>query len=243
MAQKIFFTGFKGGCGVSTCCAGVALALAISGERALVIDGDYRCGSGMITGGINSAPVYTLADYGRGACRAKQTITPHPKCTNLCYCSSEGLTDLSYAEKAVADLDGLFDYILLDNIAFKSCDRAVIVTEPYTPSIKCADKCRSYLADNGANSIELIVNKLNAGQILSGETMTAREIAAVLHLPLVAVIPEDLNLASGGIKKNTAAAFRYAAAVISGAKARKYDFFSGYSGVSGFLKRKMRAKI
>lgn len=243
MAQKIFFTGFKGGCGVSTCCAGVALALARAGERTLVIDGDYRCGSGMLTGGVNVAPVYTLADYERGACRAKQTITAHPLCTNACYCSSEGLADLSYADRAAADLDGLFDYILLDNIAFKSCDRAVIVTEPFTPSIKCADKCRSYLADNGANKIELIINKLNAGQILSGETMSPREIAAVLQLPLIAVIPEDLNLSGGGMKKNTAAAFRYAAAVISGGKARKYDIYSGYSGVSGYFKRKMRARI
>lgn len=243
MSQKIFFTGFKGGCGVSTCCAGIGLALARLGERTLIIDGDFRCGSGILTGGILYPPIYTLADYERGACRAKQTIITHPKHSNLCYLSAEGLTDLKFAENAAADLDGLFDYILLDNIAQKACDRAVIITEPFTPSVKCADKCRSYLFDSGIKTIELIVNKINGGQILNGEIMTAREIAVILNVQLAAVIPEDLTLSSGKIKESTATAFKSAAKYFMGEKVNAYNVFKGYSGVSGYFKRKMRAKI
>lgn len=243
MSQKIFFTGFKGGCGVSFCCFGVGLALARSGERTLVLDGDCRCGSGLMTGGILYPPVYTLADYERGACRAKQTVITHPKHSNLCYASAEGLRERAFAENAVRDLDGLFDYILLDNIAGKICDRAMIISEPYAPSVKCADKCRSYLFDGGIKTVELIVNKINGGLILNGDIMTAREIAAVLNMPLAAAIPEDLTLASGKIKESTGAAFKAAAKYITGEKSSAYNVFKGYTGVGGYLKRKLRERI
>lgn len=147
------------------------------------------------------------------------------------------------AISAVADVDGLFDFILADKIAKESCDKAVIVTEPFLPSVKSADCCRSALADGGFKDIGLAVNKICGAQVLNGEIMTAQEIASVLHLPLTAVIPEDLTISAGKCLPNTLKAFKIAAAAISGKKEGVCNVLSKYAGLSGYIKRKLREKV
>lgn len=243
MAQKIYVTSFKGGTGTTAFCIGLGLALAELGERTLILDGDTLSGGGILAGGLSNMQVYTLADYEKGACRAKQTLIPHPQTANLCFSPSLGLKDLSAANRAVADLDGLFDFILADKIAEESCDRALIVTEPFLPSVKSADCCRNVLADSGFKDIGLVVNKICGGQILNGEIMTAQEIASVLHLPLTAVIPEDLTLSAGKYRPETLKAFKIAAAAISGRKDGTCNIISKYTGLGGYIKRKLREKV
>lgn len=243
MAKKIYVTSLKGGAGVTTFTVGLGFALAEAGERTLIVDGDSLCASALLVGGLQNMQVFTLADYEKGACRAKQCILPHPKSQNLCFLPSLGSTDPTAADRAVADVDGLFDYILLDKIAKARADGALIVTQPYLPSLKCADVCRSALSDGGIKDVGLVVNDLSGGQILAGEIMTAHEISALLRLPLKAVIPEDLSIPCGRCKKNTARAFRLAAAAVAGKKQDVCNVLNGYAGVSGAIKRKMREKI
>lgn len=243
MAKKIYFTSFKGGTGVTTCCIGVGRALAELGERTLVVDGDTKCGSATLAANCRDMQVYTLADYEKGACRAKQAIIPHPKITNLHVMPCTGLKNPLYAKKAVEDIDGLFDFVILDKIGLQSCDGAIIVTEPFLPSIKSADVCRSELADSGVKDLGLIVNKLSASLILSGESMTAEEISTLLRVNLTAVIPEDLSLAADRWRANTLKAFKMAALCITGRSDAVMNVMRGYGGLSGFFKRKMREKI
>jgi septum site-determining protein MinD len=243
MARKIYLTSFKGGVGVSTCAVGLGAALATLGERTLIVDGDVVCGSAVLIGDCRDLQVYTLGDYEKGACRAKQTLIFHPHDSNLCFMPSLGLSDPKVAAQAVGDVDGLFDFILLDKIAPETCNEAIIVTEPFTPSVKSADCCRSTLIDGGIKEISLIVNKINGGQILNGEVMTAHEIAALLHLPLKAVIPEDLTLPAGSWKQPTVKAFKTAAETVSGKREGYCNVLKGYGGLNGIIKRKLRAKL
>ena len=243
MARKIYMTNYKGGAGVSTCCTGLGIALASAGERTLVVDGDYLSGCGIQIGGCGNLQTYTLADFEKGACRAKQTIISHPKVLNLSYVSSLGLENPECAERAVEELDGLFDYILLDKISLKKCDEAIIVTEPFVPSLKAADRCKTRLSDSGIKNIGLFVNKLNGGHILNGDVMTAQEIAALLHLPLKAVIPEDLALPLGKWKKSTMKVFKIAAEMIMGRRELVLNVLKDYFGLNGYIKRKVREKL
>lgn len=243
MSQKILLTSFKGGTGVTTFAVGLGLALAKRGARTLIVDGDSRTGCAEIIGGCRETVVYTLADYEKCACRAKQTIVTHPRESNLAFMPSIGLRDGSVAEKAVRDIDGLFDFILADKTCAPLCERAVIVTEPYVPSIKSADACRSHLADGGLKNVSLAVNKINAAQILNGETMTAHEISALLHTPLAAVIPEDLLLPAGKCKNYTLKAFAFAAEVFLGRREGAFNVLKGFNGVNGYFKRKLREKV
>lgn len=243
MAKKIYLINFKGGTGVTTCAVGLGVALAKSGERTLIVDGDGRTGNAALIGECRDLQVYTLGDYEKGACRAKQTLIFHPKNSNLCFMPSMGMAKSETAIQAVKDVNGLFDYILLDKIAPETCDEALIVTEPFPPSIKSADCCRSALYDAGIKNVGLIVNRINGGQILNGEIMTAHEIATLLHLPLKAVVPEDLNLSAGEWKDATMKAFKTAAENITGKREKYCNVLKGYAGLNGVIKRKMRAKL
>ncbi|MCH5147842.1 MAG: AAA family ATPase [Clostridiales bacterium] len=243
MATKILFTSLKGGVGVTTCCIGVGLALAEAGGRTLIVDGDSVCGSALTVAGLANMQVYTLSDYEKGACRAKQTLISHAKSSNLYIMPSVGLSDERVFARAVADVDGLFDYIFLDKVYSAPCDEAVIVTEPYAPSIKCADVSRSYLADSGVRELGLIVCKLSGAQILGGEVMSANQISNLLHLPLRGIIPEDLTLSSGKCRDTTSRAYSLAAENLAGGKRGLPDVTRQFSGLNGYFKRKMRQKI
>lgn len=236
-------TNIKGGTGVTTCCVGLGFALAMLGERTLIIDGDKDCAGALQAGGLANMQSYTLADYEKGACRAKQTFVCHPKTGNLSFSSSAGLKDNSAALSAVDEVDGLFDYILLDKIASEKCDEALIVTEPFVCSVKSSDVCKAKLCDGGIRDIGLFVNKMYGGHILNGEVMTAQEIAALLRIPLKAVIPEDLTVPLGKWKKQTVKAFKLAAENICGKKNAVCNVMLPYFGPSGFIKRKMRERI
>lgn len=243
MAKKIYMTNLKGGTGVTTCCAGLGFALASAGERTLIVDGDRYGGGALQAGGCANLQTYTLADYEKGACRAKQTLVSHPKFTNLCFCPSLGLEAGEAAERAVDELDGLFDYILLDKAARAKSDCAIIVTEPFVSSLKCSDVCKAKLNDGGIKDVGLIVNRLNGGQVIGGEVMTAQEIATLLRLPLKAVIPEDLSIPLGKWKKQTTRAFRLAAESVAGKREAICNVLLPYFGPAGFIKRKMRERI
>ena len=243
MAIKIYMTNLKGGTGVTTCCIGLGLALAKAGERTLILDGDRFAANAFGISGCQNMQIYTLGDYEKGACRAKQTLVSHHHTVNLSLASSLGITDEKFAEAAVDELDGLFDYILLDNIARRKCNGAIIVTEPFLPSVKSSDACKAMLSDSGIKDISLFVNKLNGGQIINGEVMTAQEIASLLHLPLKAVIPEDLSLPLGKWKKTTLKAFKAAAETVCGKREYLCNVLKPYFGFNGYIKRKVRERM
>lgn len=243
MAKKIYVGGLKGGTGATTVCVGLGLALADSGEKTLIVDGDSMSAGAMTVAGLGNMQVYTLADYEKAACRAKQAACPHPKANNLHIMPTLGLKNKSAIGKAVSEVEGLFDYVLLDRAAAEICEEAIIVTEPYLPSIKAADCSKSQLSDGGINDIFLLVNKLNGGQVASGEVFSAEQIAQILHLKLLAIIPEDPTVSVGRWRNQTVNAFKVAAGALTGKSNNLYNVLRGYTGLNGIIKRKMRAKI
>lgn len=243
MAKKIYVGSLKGGTGATTVCVGLGLALADMGEKTLIVDGDTMSAGAMIVAGLGNMQVYTLADYERAACRAKQAVVAHPKAGNLHIMPTLGLKDKSLIKKAVGEVEGLFDYVFLDRAAAEVCDEAIIVSEPYLPSVKSADYCKAVLCDGGVKQISLVVNKLNGGQVACGEVFSAGQIAEILRLKLLAVIPEDPTISVGRWRKQTVGAFKLAAEAISGKNGNMYDVLQGYTGLNGLIKRKMRAKI
>lgn len=243
MAQKIFMNAIKGGVGVSSCAVGLARALAAWGERVLLFDGDAKTASALGLAGVAGLNVYTLADAMNGACRVKQAIIQHPKLSNFYLLQTLGCNDEKFRERAVKDVEGLFDYIICDKAAKCACDRALVVTDPYPASVKGADICLNELKDSGIKNVGLIVNKVNGGLVFDGEIMTPQEIATLLRTPLIAVIPEDLTMPLGKIKKTTERAFKMATAALQGKSQKIPNVINNYIGLGGIIKRKMRSII
>ena len=243
MAKKILFTSLKGGVGVTTCALGLGLALSKVGEKTLIVDGDCLCASAVTICGLNSSQFYTLADYEKGACRAKQLLLNNSKESNLYLLPTLGCGKESVLLSALNEVEGLFDYVIADGCAADFCDSAVVITEPYTPSLKSADKCLSNLKDVGFKEVSLIINKYSGALATSGKIISAQEIATLLRTPLTAVIPEDLFLAVGEVKKQTLSAFKMAADNLRGKTKNTFNALKSYSGINGLIKRKMREKI
>lgn len=243
MAVKIFFTSLKGGAGVTTCAVGLGFALSEAGEKTLVLDGDEQVSSALCTAGLAPAGGYTLQDAERGACRVKQAIVRHPKTANLYLLPTLGCEDEEYIIKALREVEGLFDYIICDGAAAGFCTKAVVVTEPYPLSVKCADRRLAQLKDAGFRDAGVIVNKINGGLVFDGEIMTPQETASLLRAPLTGVIPEDLGVPLGKCRKDTLRAFAAAAECVRGKSDKTVSIIKPYLGVGGIIKRKMRLKI
>lgn len=73
--------------------------------------------------------------------------------------------------------------------------------------------------------------------------MTGYEIATLLHIELTAVIPEDLLLPCGKMKKQTKTAFKIAAEKLTGRRDGVLNVLRGFSGLNGYFKRKLRDKV
>jgi septum site-determining protein MinD len=243
MATKIYFSGGKGGVGTTTCSIFIGLALAESGARTLLFDGDMDCGQALNLCGMWGMHVYTLGDAERGNCRVKQTIIKHPHSHNFYVMPSIGIEREQFCEQAIAEVEGLFDYIICDKIALSICDRAIVVCEPYQLSLRCANRELGRLTDGGIKNLQIVLNKVNGGLVFDGEIMTPQEIATLLHTPLLGVVPEDLTLPLGKCKDETKKAFKIVAENLSGKSKKTLSVIKPYVGVSGLLKRKMRSKI
>lgn len=240
MTKKLLICSLKGGTGVTTCAVNLGKMLASFGERVLIFDGDRECSGAIFEGECTDRVVYTLSDYEKGACRAKQTIVNHTKYPNLSFMSSQGVRDETCERRAIQEVEGLYDRIILDRISAVAPDSAIIVTDPYPLSIKSAERTRAYLSDSKTNDISLIVNKLCGGQIIEGDVISAEEIAVILRLPLIGVIPEDIKIPLGEMSKGTKKAFYLTAQKLCGKDSGVYNVIKPYFGISGYIKRKVR---
>ncbi|MCD7728773.1 MAG: hypothetical protein LUI60_02530 [Clostridia bacterium] len=243
MSVKIYMTSARGGAGCTTVAAGIGSALAASGERTLILDGDSVCGAALAVCGCNNLQVFTVADVESGLCRAKQAATQHPRYKNLYVMPTLGATTREGAVSAVREVQDLFDYIICDGAAAEVCDSAVVVTEPYQQSVKAADAKICALKDRGMKVAGVIVNKVNGGLLVTGQIVSPRDIAEALRVKLIAVIPEDLSLPLGKTRAQAQKYFKLAAMSLTGKGSKIYNPAEGYTGAGGYIKRIMRERI
>ena len=243
MAEVVYIAGARGGAGTTTCAVHLALALASLGERTLVLDGDRECGSGLEVCGLQGLNVYTLADAEEGACRVKQAVLQHPASPNMYVLPTLGLKNPDYCLTAVNECAKLFDVILCDGAAAGACRRAIVVSAPYSASIASAKLRGARLKDGDTENVGLLINKVNGGLVYDGAVLSPQEFASVVRLPLLGVIPEDLTLPLGKIRASTNRAFAMTAAALLGKSTKVYGTIRPYIGVTGYLKRKLRAHV
>lgn len=206
MGELIAVLSGKGGTGKTSVCAGIATALAAMNRRVLCIDCDVGLRNLDISLGLSDAASLSFLEVCRGTYPISQA-TAHPQYPSLRFltapmtCSIENIDSASF-EELVHDARRVFDFILLDapagvdagfRLAATYADRCLLVTGPGPAAIRDAERTGQLLELMGKKNVRLIVNRIDK-KMISAMNLTVDDVMDGAGLPLLGVVPEDLNV-------------------------------------------------
>lgn len=206
MGELIAVLSGKGGTGKTSVCAGVATALAQTGQKVLCIDCDIGLRNLDIALGISDLGTISFMDVCKGEYPLSMA-TVHPVYSNLHFlpapmnCPADAIDRLEFARM----LDAArmhYHYIFLDApagieagfaLAAKSCDRVILVTGADPASIRDAGQAADMLTRMGKNNIRLVVNRIDE-KMISAMKLTIDDVMDRAGVPLLGIVPEDQNV-------------------------------------------------
>lgn len=202
----------KGGTGKTSFTAGVGAALAQSGLRVLLVDGDCGLRNLDIALGMSDRVVYSFADVAGGAVPLPDAMARHPEYEGLYLLTAPAklpaLSDRGMEQLAVQAEDAGFDYLLIDGPAGLPAElsftahiatQAVVVTTPDRACIRGAERCARKLEDEYCIArIRMILNRVRPRLIVHGLAGNIDDAMDEAGLPLLGLIPEDEDLIACG---------------------------------------------
>jgi len=205
MGEVIVVTSGKGGVGKTTKTANVGTALALQGNRVVLMDADIGLRNLDVVMGLENRIVYDLVDVVEGTCKLKQALIKDKRYDGLYLLPAAQTRDKTAVTveqmKALSDeLKKQFDYVLIDCPAgieqgFKNAvagaDRAIIVTVPEVSSVRDADRVIGLLSANGLEEPQLIINRLKIDMVRRGDMMSIEDTLDILGIGLLGVVPDD----------------------------------------------------
>lgn len=238
MTRVIVMASGKGGVGKTTLAANLGIALSLHGEDVVTLDLDLSMANLELVLGLEGKPV-TLQDVLAGNDIITNAIYEGPGGVRIVPAglSIHGLKDmrLERLEEVLEVLVEDTDILLIDApgglerdalAALNVAEELILVTTPEVTSLSDALKTKIVADKIGIDILGVVVNK--------GQThdafLTPDEIEAILNVPIIGIIPEDLELnkasASGNSilinnpDSNTSRLIMSLAAIIIG----KYDY-------------------
>jgi septum site-determining protein MinD len=249
MARKIVFTSGKGGTGKTTVAANIGIRLAKKGERVILCDADFGLNNMDAVTGAEGRAAFDLADVAEGKCRAAQALARHTQYKNLYLLSiAQSAKERSVSAQSLkVVLDSLspqFDYIFIDSPAgigegfhraVAAADEGIVVTTPHPSALRSADKAIALLKSYRLERIYLVVNQVRGDLVLRGEILSPKEIAELLSLPLLAVIPQSDEVYRN-IFDDRQKVFKAAAESLAGGKNRLFNVTAPYQSLRGRIR-------
>ncbi len=196
----------KGGTGKTSVCAGISIALAVSGARVLCIDCDVGLRNLDISLGLAEISTLSFQDVSEGGYNLNQA-TRHPLYPTLTFLTApmnrqmdQVDCDAFYELLRVARTQ--FDYILLDapagveagfRLVTAAADRCIVVTGSGPAAVRDAQRVGELLELAGKTDIRLVVNRVDR-TMLSILHQTIDDVMDAAGLPLLGVVLEDPDL-------------------------------------------------
>ena len=229
MGELVAVLSGKGGTGKTSCCAGIASALAQSGERVLCIDCDVGLRNLDISLGISELGSLSFLDVSQGG-YSLEDATRHPVFPNLSFltapvnCPADQVDPDAFS-KMLQKARLLYDYVFLDApagieagflLAAKFADRVILVTGPDPAAIRDASRAGEVLELMGKTNVRLVVNRISE-KMAKAMKLTVDDVMDRAGLPVLGIVPEDENVVLaaafgqpllGYTKKGAAAACR-----------------------------------
>lgn len=202
----------KGGVGKTTATANIGLGIALNGKKCVVVDFDIGQRNLDMILGLENRVVYDLVQVMDGDASLKQALIKSKVSENLFFLAASQSKDKSVlksnkVQELVKELREGFDFIILDSPAgiesgfehtIEFADASIIVVNPEVSSIRDADRAigildsKSHKVKEGGDVAKyLIINRIVADMVKSGEMLKSEDILDILDIKLLGKIPED----------------------------------------------------
>ncbi|MEY4701442.1 MAG: hypothetical protein RL326_1629 [Pseudomonadota bacterium] len=204
VGEAIVVTSGKGGVGKTTTTASLGAALALRGQRVLVIDADIGLRNLDVILGLENRIVFNIVDVAKKICKPSQAIIKSKKSNNLYLLPASQTDDKDVIDEAEVRfvLDQFkreFHYILIDSPAgieqgFRNAcagaDSAIVVTTPEVSAIRDADRVVGLLSSKGIES-RLIINRIDFEMVRRGDMLSVKDVQDILGIEILGVIERD----------------------------------------------------
>lgn len=206
MGELIAVLSGKGGTGKTTVCAGISCALALQGQKVLAIDCDVGLRNLDIALGIPDLGALSFQEVASGSYGLDQA-TEHPVYPNLRFLTAPvacaaGEIDVDAFCELLQEARNQFDFVLLDapagveagfSLAAQFADRMLLVTGQDPAAIRDAARAGQLLNEMDKTDVRLVVNRVSK-KMIAATQMNIDDIMDKAGLPLIGVVPEDLNV-------------------------------------------------
>ena len=206
MGELIAVLSGKGGTGKTSVCAAVASALAQQGEKVLCIDCDVGLRNLDIALGISDLGALSFTEVCQGPYELHMALQ-HPVYPSLQFltapvnCRADDV-DTEAFRTMLEQARQQFSYVFMDapagieagfQLCAKHADRVILVTGPDPAAVRDASRAGQMLELMGKTNVRLIVNRINK-KIAAALKMTVDDIMDEAGLPLLGVVPEDIQV-------------------------------------------------
>lgn len=205
MDGKIFvITSGKGGVGKTTATASIGAALALEGNRVVVIDMDIGLRNLDVVMGLENRIVFNIVDIIKGKCKLKQAAIKDRRVENLFLipASQSDNKNIIRPENMIRLSEKLrktFDFVLIDCPAgiekgfensVAAVDEAIVICTPEVSSVRDADRVIGLLY---AKSItpKLLVNRIIPSMVEKGDMLSHDDMVEVLSIELIGLVEMD----------------------------------------------------
>jgi len=207
-ARVLTVTSGKGGVGKTTITANLGVALAMRGQRVVVLDADVGLRNLDVMLGLENRIVYDLVDVIEGRCRLRQAMVRDKRLSELFLLPAAQTRDKSAVRpedmvRICGSLREQHDFILIDSpagieqgfrYAVAPADEVLIVTNPEVPAVRDADRVIGLVEAEEIGPARLIINRIKPDLVQRGEMLSIADVVELLAIDLVGIVPEDQEI-------------------------------------------------
>ncbi len=209
-ARVVTVTSGKGGVGKTTLTANLGVALAMQGQRVVVLDADVGLRNLDVMMGLENRIVYDLVDVIEGRCRLRQAMVRDKRLSELFLLPAAQTRDKSAVRpndmvRVCTNLREQHDFILIDSpagieqgfrYAIAPADEVLIVTNPEVPAVRDADRVVGLIEAEEKGPVRLIINRIKPDLVRRGEMLSVADVVDLLSIDLIGIVPEDTAILS-----------------------------------------------
>ncbi len=212
MGTRILVTSGKGGTGKTSLTASLAASLASLDRKVCCIDLDVGLRNLDIVLGLTDKTAMDFSDVLSGAVKLEEAVCPHPNLPTLHLLPApSAMTSTEIPVEAFAQmtrrLAERYDYVFLDSpsglengfrIGAASSDRAIVVSLLEVAALRDAARVAEALEQEEIHKAHLVLNRVRPQMVRDYETMNVDDAMDTTGLPLLGIIPEDIEVIVAG---------------------------------------------